>query len=61
MQDVKIHLTAKSVKATIDEATNEPVGEADKATAMIFLEGICTMHCRLNTLQKKIHTHSSSL
>lgn len=38
VQDVKLHLTAKSLRATIKEPTNDLVGEAPKATAMIFIQ-----------------------
>lgn len=37
VQDVKLHLTIKSLRATIEEATDELVGEANKAIAMIFI------------------------
>ncbi|KAM2791763.1 hypothetical protein PS2_003514 [Malus domestica] len=37
VQDVKLHLTAKNLRPAIEEATTEPVGEAEKATAMIFI------------------------
>ncbi|XP_068332850.1 uncharacterized protein [Pyrus communis] len=37
VQDVKLHLTAKSLRPTIEEATDEPVGEAEKVIAMIFI------------------------
>ena len=37
VQDVKLHLTAKNLRPAIEEATDEPVGEAEKATAMIFI------------------------
>ncbi|XP_070664601.1 uncharacterized protein [Malus domestica] len=37
VQDVKLHLTAKNLRPAIEEATNKPVVEAEKATAMIFI------------------------
>ncbi|KAM2694199.1 hypothetical protein EV2_008291 [Malus domestica] len=37
VQDVKLHLTAKNLRLAIEEATDAPVGEAEKATAMIFI------------------------
>ncbi|KAM2394258.1 hypothetical protein ACFX1X_037518 [Malus domestica] len=37
VQDVKLHLTAKNLHPAIEEATDKPVGEAEKATAMIFI------------------------
>ncbi|XP_070665104.1 uncharacterized protein [Malus domestica] len=38
VQDMKLHLTVKSLRATIEELINdEPVNEAQKATAMIFI------------------------
>ncbi|KAM1492152.1 hypothetical protein ACFXTH_024199 [Malus domestica] len=37
VQDVKLHLTAKNLRSAIEEATDKPVGEAEKATAMIFI------------------------
>ncbi|CAN6707834.1 unnamed protein product [Malus baccata var. baccata] len=37
VQDVKLHLTAKNLRPAIEEATDAPVGEAEKATAMIFI------------------------
>ncbi|KAM1059667.1 hypothetical protein ACFX2B_024171 [Malus domestica] len=38
VQDVKFHLTAKSLKATIEEPTDDAlVNEGQKATAMIFI------------------------
>ncbi|KAM1412039.1 hypothetical protein TB2_024121 [Malus domestica] len=37
VQDVKLHLTAKNLRPAIEEATTEPVGEVEKATAMIFI------------------------
>ncbi|KAM2667963.1 hypothetical protein EV2_019589 [Malus domestica] len=38
VQDVKLHLTTKNLRPVIEEATYEPVGEAKKATAMIFIQ-----------------------
>ncbi|CAN6705914.1 unnamed protein product [Malus baccata var. baccata] len=37
VQDVKLHLTTKNLRPAIEEATDAPVGEAEKATAMIFI------------------------
>ncbi|KAM2577486.1 hypothetical protein TB2_003142 [Malus domestica] len=37
VQDVRLHLTAKSLQATIEEPTDDPVDEAQKVTAMIFI------------------------
>ncbi|KAB2619877.1 hypothetical protein D8674_037443 [Pyrus ussuriensis x Pyrus communis] len=38
IQDVKHHLTAKGIRATIKALTdNKPIGEAQKVTAMIFI------------------------
>ncbi|KAM1195332.1 hypothetical protein ACFX2J_021836 [Malus domestica] len=39
IQDVKLqlHLTAKNLRPAIEEVTNKPVGEAEKAIAMIFI------------------------
>ena len=37
VQDVKLYLTAKNLCPAIEEVTDEPVGEAEKATAMIFI------------------------
>ena len=37
VQDVKRHLTAKNLCPTIEEKMNNLVGEADKATVMIFI------------------------
>ncbi|KAM1634474.1 hypothetical protein ACFXTN_011404 [Malus domestica] len=38
VQDVKLHLTAKSIRATIEASTDDKVvDEAQKATAMIFI------------------------
>ncbi|CAN6707301.1 unnamed protein product [Malus baccata var. baccata] len=38
VQDVKLHFTAKNLHPAIEEATDEPVGEAGKAIAMIFIQ-----------------------
>lgn len=32
-----IHLTVKNLRAAIEEATDEQVGEADKSTFMVFI------------------------
>ncbi|XP_070677953.1 uncharacterized protein [Malus domestica] len=37
VQDVKLHLTEKNLCPTIEDEMNNSVGEADKATAMIFI------------------------
>ncbi|KAM2673337.1 hypothetical protein EV2_014636 [Malus domestica] len=38
VQDMKFHLTVKGIRATIEEPTNNnPVDEAEKYTAMIFI------------------------
>ena len=38
VQDVKLHLTAKGIRATIEASvTGKTVDEAQKATAMIFI------------------------
>ncbi|KAB2626525.1 hypothetical protein D8674_020143 [Pyrus ussuriensis x Pyrus communis] len=36
VQDVKLYLTAKNLRPAIEDETDNPVGEAEKATAMIF-------------------------
>ncbi|XP_068305093.1 uncharacterized protein [Pyrus communis] len=39
VQDVKLHLTAKNLRPAIEDKTNNPVGEVEKATiAMIFIQ-----------------------
>ncbi|KAM2581847.1 hypothetical protein TB1_004063 [Malus domestica] len=37
VQDVKLHLTAKNLRPAIENETDNPIGEAKKATAMIFI------------------------
>ncbi|KAB2631603.1 hypothetical protein D8674_009122 [Pyrus ussuriensis x Pyrus communis] len=37
VQDVKLHLIAKNLHPTIEDETNNPVGRAEKSTAMIFI------------------------
>ncbi|XP_070669112.1 uncharacterized protein [Malus domestica] len=37
VQDVKLHLTEKNLCTAIKEAMDETIGEAEKATAMIFI------------------------
>ncbi|RXH88956.1 hypothetical protein DVH24_000555 [Malus domestica] len=37
VQDVKLHLTAKNLRPTIEEEIDNPIGEAKKVTAMIFI------------------------
>ena len=34
---MKLHLIAKNLRPAIEDETNNPVGEAEKATAMIFI------------------------
>lgn len=38
VKDMNLHLTAKSLRATIEAETNIPIGEAEKATTMIFIQ-----------------------
>ncbi|KAM2774324.1 hypothetical protein COP1_019223 [Malus domestica] len=39
VQDVKLHLIAKSIRATIEAPTDtNPIDETQKATAMIFIQ-----------------------
>ncbi|KAM2635229.1 hypothetical protein EV1_025604 [Malus domestica] len=50
VQDVKLHLTATSLRVTIEEPIDdEPINEAQKATAMIFIrrhihDALCLYH-----------------
>ncbi|CAN6691576.1 unnamed protein product [Malus baccata var. baccata] len=37
VQDVKLHLTTKNLRTAIKDETNNPVGEAEKVTTMIFI------------------------
>ncbi|KAM2441907.1 hypothetical protein PS1_023066 [Malus domestica] len=37
VKDMKINLIAKNLRSTIEDETDNPVGEAEKATAMIFI------------------------
>ncbi|XP_068319629.1 uncharacterized protein [Pyrus communis] len=37
VQDVKLHFTAKNLHPAIKDETNNPIGEAKKATTMIFI------------------------
>ncbi|RXH82695.1 hypothetical protein DVH24_003193 [Malus domestica] len=37
VQDVKLHLIAKSLRATIKVEIDVPIGEAEKATVVIFI------------------------
>nr|CBL94139.1 putative polyprotein (retrotransposon protein) [Malus domestica] len=37
VHDVKLHLTAKNLRLAIEEETDNPVGKAEKAIAMIFI------------------------
>ncbi|KAM1090575.1 hypothetical protein FF1_018197 [Malus domestica] len=37
VHDVKLNLTAKNLRPAIEDVMNNPVGEAEKATAMIFI------------------------
>ncbi|KAM2102703.1 hypothetical protein ACFX1T_000941 [Malus domestica] len=39
VQDVKLNLTAKNLRLAIEDATNNQVGEVEKATAMVFIRG----------------------
>ncbi|XP_068322815.1 uncharacterized protein [Pyrus communis] len=38
VQDVKLYLTAKNLRPTIKEKTDNPVGKAEKAIVMIFIQ-----------------------
>ncbi|KAB2610756.1 hypothetical protein D8674_018788 [Pyrus ussuriensis x Pyrus communis] len=38
VQDLKLHLTAKNLRPTIEDETDNLVHEAKKATAMIFIQ-----------------------
>ncbi|XP_068309662.1 uncharacterized protein [Pyrus communis] len=38
VQDVKLHLTTKNLRLTIEEKTDNPIGEAEKATVMVFIQ-----------------------
>ncbi|KAM1325138.1 hypothetical protein ACFX15_045511 [Malus domestica] len=56
VKDVKLHLIAKSLRATIEELTDDaPVDEAQKTTAITSM-----MHCRLSTSQRRILVPSGS-
>ncbi|KAM1557008.1 hypothetical protein ACFX10_040483 [Malus domestica] len=37
VQDMKLHLTGKNLRPAIEDETDNPVGEVEKATAMIFI------------------------
>ncbi|KAB2621933.1 hypothetical protein D8674_024115 [Pyrus ussuriensis x Pyrus communis] len=37
VQDVKLHLTTKNLRLAIEDEMDNPVGEAEKAIAMIFI------------------------
>ncbi|XP_070667841.1 uncharacterized protein [Malus domestica] len=37
VQDVKLYHNAKNLRPTIEDEMNNPVGEVEKATAMIFI------------------------
>ncbi|KAB2612925.1 hypothetical protein D8674_035241 [Pyrus ussuriensis x Pyrus communis] len=37
VQDVKLHLTAKNLHPAIEDETDNPIGEVEKATTMIFI------------------------
>ena len=37
VQDVKLHFTAKNLRPVFEEETDNHVGEAEKATVMIFI------------------------
>ncbi|KAM1226878.1 hypothetical protein ACFX2J_006164 [Malus domestica] len=38
VKDVKLHLTAKNLHPAIEDEMDNPVGEAEKATPMIFIQ-----------------------
>ncbi|XP_068309710.1 uncharacterized protein [Pyrus communis] len=38
VQDVKLYLIAKNLRLTIEEEIDNPVGEAEKTTVMIFIQ-----------------------
>lgn len=61
VQYVKLYLTTKSLRATIEEATSEPIVKADKANDMSFIRR--HMHDALQTgyLSKRIHALTGSL
>ncbi|KAB2614999.1 hypothetical protein D8674_021587 [Pyrus ussuriensis x Pyrus communis] len=48
VQDVKLHLTAKNLHPAIEDEMDNPVDEAEKAIAMIFI-------------RRHIHDHYGSL
>ncbi|KAM1912417.1 hypothetical protein ACFX14_000486 [Malus domestica] len=37
VQDVKLHLTTKNLRPSIENETNNPLGEVEKATIIIFI------------------------
>ncbi|KAM2802686.1 hypothetical protein PS2_045965 [Malus domestica] len=37
VQDIKLHLTTKNLCSAIEDETDNPICEAEKATAMIFI------------------------
>ena len=54
---MKLHLTTKNLRPAIEKATDEPVGEAKKATAMIFIRRHILTFCKLSILLMRIHVH----
>ncbi|KAM1038009.1 hypothetical protein ACFX2I_032631 [Malus domestica] len=61
VQDVKLHLIAKNLCPAIQDETDNPVGEVEKATAMIFIRRTYIMHYKLSTLLRMIHERFGSL
>ncbi|KAM1489007.1 hypothetical protein ACFX10_031952 [Malus domestica] len=61
VQDVKLHPTVKNLRPAIKDKTDNLVGEAEKATTMIFIRRHIHMHCKPSTLLMKIHEHFGSL
>ncbi|KAB2609504.1 hypothetical protein D8674_012672 [Pyrus ussuriensis x Pyrus communis] len=59
VQDVKLHLTVKSLGATIEAEENVSVGEADKATSMTFVRKHMMTHCKSSTLQSTIEAEEN--
>lgn len=55
VKDMNLHLTAKSLWATIEAETNISIGEAEKATTMIFIQRY--MH---DALQTEYHVEEDS-
>ncbi|KAM1788298.1 hypothetical protein ACFX11_038613 [Malus domestica] len=49
VQDVKLHFTAKNLRPTIEDEIENPVGQAEKVIAMIFIrrhihDALCLYH-----------------